>query len=1367
MMTHDNEQNKFNERLLNEFENLKGYEAIRDVLSYRLKNKYKEGKININKYLYKLIESKYVNKIFCELFLNKKFMKKFGNNSNIFSPYWVKKIVQIKKENNEQREVEINLENEKPNDPVLLYHDIKTETTYYYTSEGNNFYIFFKINHYINKELFYTNTNKYIPSIFIYFYDINKIENNTLPIQIYDQGKNASSMNYQLLLTKYYEIYNHYKKEINIFLKNSNNLIKKNIKKKKEIPINNTNVEGEKQTNQNYIKKNINDEQPTKICTEKLFIKDQKKKKKNMYTQSQSITKKIVDNYVLLTNYENHNEISYFDFINVFENTFHKYNIIHSNFEHNLAKLNFFDGKWNNKTYDEKIDIYFNFKEKYKNDGTNKLSDTDNLKNYKKQLHKYQTNNYFSKERNNIVKNDHTKKSEFHILMKENKIFNWWYNSLFILILTKNKNNFNQISAIKNFKKIIHLLKKNKNQIINNPIYIYTTKSTGGNEFYITYNNVNKSFSIFMSPFLIYFNKDKWSLLNFNEYNSQDQKKKNLRFVLNILLELFLYIRMIYFKKKNIRKLKVYLLERTLNGYARCKMVSAKNKSSNYTKDSTKLNRKNNITYKYTFYSVVDNFFLVQGENYSGNNKLFKKIKKVLLKCTNFNKYVFFEFSKTKLEHICTCIHDLMSWANKFDHEIFKNERKEHVYIHFVQKKTNFVQNSINQSCDKTNVISKRENNLYKICSFKITSYKDKILQISKNICMHLFHLFKSLEKSLNSDTIYILKHAQFILVRFPYICYTICCGKRKVQNLKRVLCKTYVRYRSMWFCKNYLKSTDKNILHLIKKKKKKVLWNIFLNKKNIFLFWYLLKIQKLLIYFYLCMITNYCAKTKSRCCCYCSVKHKKEQKKKEPKQVSYAYNMLHKTFTNLIKEIKSEKQKKKIFLHFRKNTNISCLCKLKKKKKKKKTAFTLKSVHMNEYFLKNNKKSVQIIQNGNNNQEEGIVKDTNQIQNSTLQRKYRIEEKRCLKQKNYYNFFKLKNMKKLIIKYGNCLTTKVNEEFNISKKKRKHIFLNANKVKHELIKIAHLFQCEAKDIINFVDIISKETNQTKLEISTEKNINGDKNISSYKNKEKEKEKMKDNLQEINQTCIHTIAISLSKNIQANKNFAIFNILPIILKEKKSYINKNEQINYKIIREFFYSSDYSLNKIYNNSNVHKYYIKLNYLAFFINGHMTYSVDIFSNQYEKLNISNDKIYFLNINKNYLIKNLFIETTLYFIEYVFSHIAEIATFVKSNKYSRYHNKRDKNINKNTFNIYKILCYEVNENEYKLKKKIKIKKNGKFFLKIFVFPKKNILFLYSYENKITKKIGRICNPIVVKFFKQDKYYDTFLESSYIRSI
>lgn len=945
MMIYDNGKNKFNERLLNEFENLKGYGTIRDVLSHRLKNKYKEGKININKYLYKLIESKYVNKIFCELFLNKKCAKKFENNSNIFSPYWVKKIVQIKKETNEQKEVEINIENEKPNNPVLLYHDIKTDTTYFYTSEGNNFYIFFKINHYINKELFYTNTNKYIPSIFIYFYDINKIEKNAFPIQFYNQAQIGSSVNYQLLLTKYYETYNHYKKEINIFFKNSNILIKKN---KKEIPINNTSVEEEKQKNQNYIKKNIN-EQPTKICTDRLFIKDQKKKK-NMYTQSQSMTKKIVDNYVLLTNYENHNEMAYFDFINIFENTFYKYNIIHSNFEHSLEKLNFFDRKWNDKTYDEKIDIYVNFKGKYKSDGSNKLSDTnnfyDNLKNYKIQLHKCQRINSFFKEINNIAEKDNTTKSGFHILMKENKIFNWWHRSYFIFILTKNKNNFkkketnhfNQISAIKNFKKIIHLLKKNKNEIINNPIYIYITKSKGGNEFYITYNNVNKCFSIFMSPFLIHFNKDKWSLLNFNEYNSQDQRKENLPHLLNILVELFLYIRMIYFKKQIIRKLKVYLLEKTLKGYARCKMTSVKNKSFNYKKDSSNLNRKNNITYKYTFYSVVDNFFLVQGENYLGNNKLFKKIKKVLLKCTNFNKYVFFEFSKTKMEHICTCIHDLVSWGNKFDHEIFKNGRKEHVYIHFVQKKTIFSPNCINQSCDKSNIISKSENNFHKICSFKITSYKDKILQISKNICLHLFHLFKSLEKSLNSDTIYILKHAQFILLRFPYICYTICYGKRKVQNLKRVLCRTYVRCKSMCFFKNYLKTTHKHILHLIKKKKKKVLWNIFLNKKNIFLFWYLLKIQKLLLYFYLCMITNYCAKKNSHCCCYCSVKQKKgilpirekKQKKKEPKHVSHPYNMLHKTFTNLIKEIKSEKQKKKIFLHFRKNPSVTCLCKVK-----------------------------------------------------------------------------------------------------------------------------------------------------------------------------------------------------------------------------------------------------------------------------------------------------------------------------------------------------------------------------------------------------------------------------------------------------
>ncbi|KEG03081.1 hypothetical protein YYE_02012 [Plasmodium vinckei vinckei] len=408
----------------------------------------------------------------------------------------------------------------------------------------------------------------------------------------------------------------------------------------------------------------------------------------------------------------------------------------------------------------------------------------------------------------------------------------------------------------------------------------------------------------------------------------------------------------------------------------------------------------------------------------------------------------------------------------------------------------------------------------------------------------------------------------------------------------------------------------------------------------------------------------------------------------------------------------------------------------------------------MNKYFLKN-KRNVQIIQNGNNNQKEEIVKDTSQTQNNILQNEYPIEEKSCLKQESYCNFFKLKNMKKLIIKYGDCLTTKINNEFNRSKKK--HIFLNANKVKHELVKIAHLFQYEAKNVINFINMIYKGTSQTTFEIYTKENLNDDKNIhdeniTSYKNKEREK--MKDNLQEVSQT----ITLLLSKEIQVNKNLSVYNISPIILKEKKSYINKNEKINCKIIREFFYSSEYSLNKIYNNSNVHKYHIKLNYLAFFINGHMTYSVDIFCNNYEKLNISKDKIYFLNINKNYLIKNIFIETTLYFIEYVFSHIPEIATFIKANKYNK--NKR----NKNTFDIYKILCYEVNENEYKLKKKIKIKKNGKFVLKIFIFPKENILFLYSYENKISEKIGKICNPIVVKFFKQDKYYETFLESSYL---
>ncbi|SBT78818.1 conserved Plasmodium protein, unknown function [Plasmodium ovale] len=972
-----------------------------------------------------------------------------------------------------------------------------------------------------------------------------------------------------------------------------------------------------------------------------------------------------------------------------------------------------------------------------------------------------------------------------HFIMKKKK-FNC-YDSIFTFIRS-NLSNFStmgvKISArtktMEKLKKIVYMLVERHSYI-----YIYSCRIKRGEEFCITFNNMSKCFFIFMSPFLIYFNKYKWSLLNKNgEYTGERKDpENNLQYIINLLIELFLFFRLLYLNKKTVKKLQRYLSNRTLYGYA-------------YYNFSNKHERKKKKKkFMYTCCKYVDNFILAQEEDYMMSEKLFKKMEKLFGKCSNFNKNVCFKFAKRKLEKFCACVEDLISWINQFEHAPFP-KRGEYSYFYFVTRKVEVLQNVTERKLGNNSQIirqgssnvhrstlrddfattvrsieqdrfgEKLQGKLHSVYAIRITLYEGTIIGITKCICTYLLHLFSKLEKFLNFGGVYMLKQVQVLIHRFPliYICY------QKKGEFRWLFCGKYIRYGNFLCVNKNWKNEHMNILQLVKKKKKKFIRDIFLNQQE---FFFLLKMQKLLLYFYLQLYVKICTKGSSHRCSFCSAKRKNKtfslEKQGRLKEANYTDDLILNRFDQFVKKIKKEKTKKKIYVHFRKEKNTfnvrngrcnhyerseECFSlgtrEKKKKKKKKKNMFISKSIQIGERYLEGKGEM-----RGDDCSGEGYFKHNDGVRNhpadgeptqvsKTLDKKLE-KKKKIAKGEKYANFFKLRNMKRVVYKCGTCLIDKAREKIN---ERETLFFLNVNMHKSELVQRVLRFQQEAGRLLGCCYQVWSSFGQKCATRCCAYDWGCDCDNGGALR--------------IGQGNAQKVLSGVYKQMRVNKNLSVFNVTREFLKRAKlDNAGGIGKINHKLLSSFLQSKKRPISKIFQRENSYVYKITLNYLAFFINAHMTYSVNIFSENYEKLNNSEKEVYFVNIYKNELIKNKFIETTIFFLEFVFSYISQIVTFVKSGHPDGYDLGKKKK-KKFYFNIRKIACYEIVQTEWKVKKVFRVKKKGSFFLNVFVFPKSEILFFYSF---LSDRSRGMCNPVFVKFVRQSRHYDVFLDSCNIR--
>ncbi|CRH03888.1 conserved Plasmodium protein, unknown function [Plasmodium relictum] len=1239
------DQKLFNEKLCGELRKLRGYKIIQNV--FRVKKKKKEKKKGL---LYNLIELKYVNKILYQLYFHKKCMKKFINGDNLLC--YTNKIIQIKKDRN----------------IIVNFTDTNIEASFHFINCDKNFYIFCKINHYVNNELFNCNSTS---SIILFLYESNYNKNKTFSKYL----NNSSKLN----ITD---------KHLSKYLR-KNNFFNEIIK---DTPTTNTNNSNKKYNIEN-----------------KYSLKNRTSVNKKISERNIS-TKKIVDHYLLLINYYvSYNKILHFSFFHTLQKILYKF--------------------LNDKNLYKKIYNY----NRNDNRGCDKIINLTNASDY----HKF--NNYeftFESGRNvnhskNKVEYDTIKDIKLKTLhfIKEKRKFSYFLYIFCNKCNSTKKVNNSLINIKRSLKKITLSLEKN------NKIYIYSNVLKKEKEFFLTFNNINKCFFIFISPILLYFNNKNYIFL---KINTNIKNEINIHLILEFMNELFLLIREMYLKKKLIKKLKKYISNRTLKGYLN---YNSFNRHRNEKREKKK--------YIYTFHSILDNFFLVQ-ENYHINNKLFLKIKKLFVKINPLNKNVILNFIQKKFEKLCVTAEELLKWNWKFRNVILS--KKEHMYIYFLEKKEykkiinkdeNFVNNIgnnnyciksnsnndiilYNNNCNRLNHRNKEIFNL--ICVFKIVSIKDKILKLTKNICIYFTHFFNKFEKFNIFDKIYILKHFHFIINKFPYL-YIFYMESKKCIFL---FYRNFIQCSNMLSIKKSLKDKYNNLLKL-KKKKKKLLKKVFFNEET---FFFLLKMQKLLLYFYLYLLRKFFR---------FSLKKNKMQNK-----FSCTRETIYGNFGTFIKKIKKEKEK--IYIYFLNNESIllnyennssksrkACNSFKKKEKEKKKLIFISKIICIEKYLVKKKEKRMELLdKNSLHHNEVNFNKNNINKMIEKVELKIEINEKfekkngnknLGIKDENLYNFFKLKNMKKTVCKYLSYLIEKTKEKI---KKDENVFYLNVNLHKLKLLKIVNQLQIEIKTIMEYI---------YKMNDNNEININNNR-------------KRNEGLNFIDYQKIDKLLLFINKKIKINKNLRIFNISNEILKKKMDF-TKLIKINDKVIHNLVLYEKQSFDKIFKKNKLLSYKMTLNYLIFFINGHISYSANIFTNDYEKLNKSYN-IYFVNIYKNDIIKNKFIEDTMYFLENIFAYISDIATFIKNinvNKKKRF-----------SFNIRKIFCYEILQNKGVVRKIYKGKKKGDFFLNIFIFFKEKILFFHSYKKY--DKNNNLFNPFFVKILNQNKYYDVFLDSTNSRT-
>ncbi|CDO66733.1 conserved Plasmodium protein, unknown function [Plasmodium reichenowi] len=1436
MMYFKKDKKLFDEKLNEELTQLKDYRIIHDVL-VRLKDEKRKKQKKKRGSLFNLIELKYINKILYELYItqNKKCIRNFVNIYDHISLHCnIQKIIQIEKG---KKYVAL----------ARLGQNVHMNGSLHFLKDkNNNFFIFHKINYYMNKQLFeIKNDLSHVStsSCIIIFYNESSYSRRKKYINCNYEKDECSNISYK----RYYKKCMDEKNNILTYMKeNQLNDINKNNKEKKNIYICSKNKENNNYTYNNFIHPDNHTFNSVPFLYNSFIKNNDKQVKKN------EDTKKFVDHYMLFINYKN-KSISHISFIIKFKHVLYK--LLHNEENRHIFIIN----ENNNNVCMNHTNDNTNGFEKCpigNNNMKNSLVYDMNLRdvvNFIRDRKKYNSYNIFpvdylkyifhNKKKSKCLKKGGLKKSlesiASSLLLPKGvcQNINININKNVNINKSKIKKGGNNINCNEN-------MNNRNNTFCNYEIYIYQSDILKREKnIFVTFNNMNQCFYIFIYPFIIYFNKYKYVLSNMIP-NLKEKKKKKIKnnnnnnnknnnyfdLILQFIVELFIIFRIMYKKKKLINKLKKYLSNRTLKGFINYNNLNKMKKNNNKKNIDTC-----NYIYIYTFYSIMDNFCLKE-KNYNIHNTLFHKIKKVLMKYTNIihSNNIYIKFVQNKLIRICKNVTDLLSWNNMLENMILLENQYIYVYFFLLKKNTNEQFNILNKDNiilynNKYDYYNKRKNknekkkkkkkkhNFHLINIFKIiTTCKRKILNVTKNICSCIYFFFSKYNTFTHLERISILNNFQYILKKFPYLLLLL--HFKIIRKIDNIFYTRFLQnYNNIFFIKLF-KEKYQNQLQIIKKKKKKLLKNICYSndvEKKRFLF--LFKMNKWLLYFFLYLMNIYFSKNNF----YTNIRKKttkKTKKKKKDihidiqdiikniyitnnkkKQLSNNLIYMHKcTFYNFKKFIQNiKKEKKSIYKNFSTNINKN----YNNIKTQQKLNFIC--VHDNKDIIKNN-------HNHNNNHDLSQTKQNYKHISSSIQpiisSKYiskiisldhflnlkcpnimyhrqnkksinintnqnrTDQEKKFISTDFLKKFFTLKNMKYIVSsKYINNLIHKNKEKEQFTKKTKILYFLNVHNIiqKSKLIKIIQLFDDNMKNML--------------LHLLHIKNNHINKNDTSCNN---------DKIFSLNKNDVDQILRYKYNPIKVNKKLCIFNNIENIIlthklkyrkKKKYSYVQPN--IIYNI---FHYNEKQSFYKIIKNKQIESYKITLNYFIYFVNAHISYSVNIFNHKYEKVSDSNG-IHILNIYKNDIIKNMFIERTMNFLEIIlFLYLRKHVPFVQ--KYYMTQEKQEKeqekelekeqekeqkkeqynNTNKYTLNIYQIFCYDIVQNLFQIKHIFDVEKEGKFNLNIFIYHEENLLFFYSSkknkkQNDTTNK--SFYNPFFVKFLENDEYYDVSLDNSTIR--
>ncbi|GAW82968.1 conserved Plasmodium protein, unknown function [Plasmodium gonderi] len=799
-------------------------------------------------------------------------------------------------------------------------------------------------------------------------------------------------------------------------------------------------------------------------------------------------------------------------------------------------------------------------------------------------------------------------------------------------------------------------------------------------------------------------------------------------------------------------------------------------------------------------------------------SKLFQKVKKILTECKSFNQNVRFNFVEKKLEKVCLNMTDLLTWYTQFRLTTRWNKRNGYICVYFFKMDIS-LDNSKKDECKNDSLVNHQTGHYYEstnlhntnknvmlnisnqnkmqlICTFHVASPRNKMFKITRKLCVFLFTLSHKYEKFPNLDLLYMLRHVHHAVRKFPYLYIWYAEGvvpKRFFSNYVSDMChdhrlRPHARsYFSMYYQNLFsLPSASRSVmLKFLKRKRKKMLRKFLFKGKE---FSFLQKMHKILLYFYLYILRKLFKKLFNCKCAIGCVRRGKGINNKDKKEVHkkgiFREGLLRNQFDEFIKRIKMEKKKKKIYSHFRNCVSTflsphekdSCsgeevsgkLDTVKEEDsngKQNKNFFVLKPVFMDRNYWLSERITSKWERTQSKAKYEKVSDSYAYLYNSNNHSNNcaRTHNDSSMKERDVYTFtaektyaslFSMKNMKKLVHKVGPLLIDKLEEKFYESG----NFLLNVNTHKKELHGIVIQFEEEIKDIVYSM----REASMTSEIITHCSEPDGT-------NLQKIDDNSSPSLSDENANKLLYHICKKKKNVY--KNLSIFNIPIECVKKEKLHHIRWEKMNIKIVRDFFRYEKCSFEGLFQKgkrggsiSNINSAHtIRLNYLVFFVNGHTTFCVNIFSNTYKKWNNSRDaisrgKVYFLNVYKNDLMKNMFIERFLNFLEDLFSYVEEIIPVIKKKKC-----KVDgKNNSTLLFNVCKIFCYELKQRKYELRKIYNLQKEAQFYLFLFTLPSQAILFSYSIDKyeKGEKQNGRLCNPFFVKILAQNKHYDVFIE-------